>query len=76
MKPVTDTNGTIQNAMVLTAHQVTHKRVRCPVCAMMDFEKWPEGWDAHATHKCTGLDNGTPEERKQQFRAVTRHLFR
>ncbi len=75
MQPVCDHEGTILNAMVLTREQVTHKRVRCPVCASMDFEMWPEGWDAHAEHKCAGLDTAAPKARKLQFKAATRHLF-
>jgi len=75
MQPVTDQDGIILNAMVLTTDQITHKHVRCPVCAMKDFAMWPEGWDAHAAHKCAGLDAGPADQRKLQFRAVTRHLF-
>ena len=75
MQPVADQHGTILNALVLTADQITHKRVRCPVCSMKDFAMWPEGWDAHAAHKCAGLDDGPAEQRKQQFHAATRHLF-
>ncbi len=40
------------------------------------FEKWPEGWDAHAAHRCEGVNPGTPEERKAEFRRVLAHLFR
>jgi hypothetical protein len=40
------------------------------------FERWPEGWDAHAAHRCEGVDLGTPEERKAEFRRVLGHLFR
>jgi hypothetical protein len=40
------------------------------------FERWPEGWDAHAAHACEGLNPGTPEERKAEFRRVLGHLFR
>ena len=40
------------------------------------FEKWPEGWDAHAAHRCEGVNQGTPEERKSEFRHVLGHLFR
>ena len=40
MKPVPDPHGTILNAMVLTVDLVTQKRVRCPVCALKDFEMW------------------------------------
>ncbi len=42
MNPVCDPAGTILNALVLTTDQVTRKRVRCPVCASMDFVMWPE----------------------------------
>jgi hypothetical protein len=75
MKPVYDHQGTILNAMVLTAEQVTQQPVRCPVCSQKDFQTWPGGWDAHAAHKCACLDAATPETRKLQFKTATRHLF-
>jgi hypothetical protein len=40
------------------------------------FEKWPEGWDAHAAHRCEGVNPGSSEERKIEFRRVLGHLFR
>lgn len=71
------TDGTILNAAVLSADEVVHQRVLCPACMYMVFEKWPEGWDAHAAHRCEGVGPaGTPEERKAEFRRVLGHLFR
>jgi hypothetical protein len=70
------TDGTILNAALLSAAEVAHDRVLCPACTYKVFEKWPEGWDAHAAHRCEGVNPGTPEERKAEFRRVLGHLFR
>jgi hypothetical protein len=69
-------DGTILNAAVLSAAEVAHERVLCPACMSKVFERWPEGWDAHAAHRCEGVSLGTPEERKAEFRRVLGHLFR
>jgi hypothetical protein len=69
-------DGTILNAAVLTDKEVAHQRVLCPACMDMVFDKWPEGWDAHAAHRCKGVDSASPEERKAEFRLVLGHLFR
>ena len=69
-------DGTILNAAVLSPSQLTHERVLCPACMLEVFEKWPEGWDAHAAHRCEGVNLGTPEERKAEFLGVLGHLFR
>jgi hypothetical protein len=69
-------DGTILNAAALSATVVAHERVLCPACMYKVFEKWPEGWDAHAAHRCEGVNLGTPEERKAEFRRVLGHLFR
>ena len=76
MKAQRDPDGTILNAAVLTAAEVTHKQVRCPACMDMVFQMWPEGWDAHAASRCAGLGEGSPEERKAEFKRVLGHLFR
>lgn len=70
------TDRTILNAAVLSASEVARQRVLCPACMHKVFEMWPEGWDAHAAHRCEGLSSGTPEERKAEFRRVLGHLFR
>jgi hypothetical protein len=54
MKPQLSSTGTILNAAVLSAADVAHKRVLCPACMEKEFEMWPEGWDAHAAHRCKG----------------------
>jgi len=41
-----------------------------------EFVMWPEGWDAHAAHKCKGLEDGSPEARKAEFKRVLGRLFR
>ena len=69
-------DGTILNAAVLSDSEVAHERVLCPACMLKVFEKWPEGWDAHAAHRCEGVNQGTSEERKAEFRHVLGHLFR
>ena len=76
MKPQVSPDGTILNAAVLTAQDVAHKRVMCPICMDMVFEMWPEGWDAHAAHRCKGLEGDTPEVRKPEFKKALGHLFR
>ena len=76
MKPVTDDSGAILNAAVLHDSQVAGKRVRCPGCGVKVFEKWPEGWDAHAAHKCDGLEGRSEAEKKSEFKATFRRLCR
>ena len=69
------TDRTILNAAVLSAAEVAHERVLCPACMYEVFEKWPESWDTHAVHRCEGLNPGSPEERRAEFRRVLGHLF-
>jgi predicted nuclease with RNAse H fold len=42
--------------------------VMCPACGLKNFKSWPSGWDAHAAHKCPGVQGTTPAERKNDFR--------
>jgi hypothetical protein len=76
MKPQLSSNGTILNGAVLTAADVAHNRVLCPACMEKEFEMWPEGWDAHAAHWCKGVEGGTPQERRAEYKRVLNHLFR
>ena len=76
MKPQLSSGGVILNAAVLTATDVVHKRILCPACMEKEFERWPEGWDAHAAHRCKGVDGATPQARKTEFKRVLGHLFR
>lgn len=76
MKPQLSQDGTILNAAVLTAADVAHNRVLCPACMEKVFAMWPEGWDAHAAHRCPGMEPGPAEARKAEFRRVLGHLFR
>jgi hypothetical protein len=76
MKPQLSSKGIILNAAVLTLGDVAHKRVLCPACMEKEFKMWPEGWDAHAAHQCKGLEDGTPETRKAEFKRALGHLFR
>jgi hypothetical protein len=75
-KPVTNRDGVIVNAMVLKAEQVATLRVLCPLCGDKVFEMWPEGWDAHASHRCQGLTTVEEMERKAEFKAAAALLFR
>jgi len=68
-------DGSITNAAALTAADVTHDRVLCPICERKVFAMWPEGWDMHAAHKCR-VAGETHEERKAAFKRQLRHLFR
>lgn len=74
--PACDANGVILNAAVLTDRQVVNQRVLCPCCGEKTFEKWPLGWDAHATHRCSGLRSSGETERKAEFKKAFRNLFR
>ena len=76
MKTIRGSDGTILNAAVLSADDVAHEQVMCPICADKVFTMWPEGWDAHAVHRCAGLDAGSAEARKAQYKTALRHLFR
>ena len=76
MKPQLSSDNTILNAAVLTAADVAHKRVLCPVCMEKVFAMWPEGWDAHAAHRCPGLEHGPIDARKAAYRKALGHLFR
>jgi hypothetical protein len=68
--------GIIVNAAELPAADLVHKRVLCPACHSFVFQMWPEGWDGHAGHKCSGISGLTPSERKQEFRSRFSSLFR
>lgn len=40
----------------------------CPACGNHIFKRWPFGWDAHAAHKCTGLEEVDETARKAEFK--------
>ncbi|HEV2642726.1 MAG TPA: Swt1 family HEPN domain-containing protein [Candidatus Elarobacter sp.] len=69
-------DGVILNAAALTAADVALQRVLCPACEDKVFVSWPEGWDAHAAHACSGVGGATVAERKTAFRTRFAHLFR
>ena len=71
-----ETPGIIRDATGLTARDVAHRRVLCPACGVKVFKMWPEGWDAHAAHRCKGLSAVTEEERKAEYKSRFQHLFR
>ncbi|MFV8817121.1 DUF429 domain-containing protein [Haliea sp. E17] len=41
----------------------------CPACQTYNFKRWPLGWDAHAAHRCEGVEGDSPEARKADFKA-------
>lgn len=65
----------IRDVSGLTARDVAHKRVLCPGCGVKVFAMWPEGWDSHAAHRCTGLAERGLAARKAEFKSRYRHLF-
>ena len=74
--PIKNKHGYITNAADLRVDDVAHQKVICPLCDF-PFKMWPEGWDAHAAHRCEGqLSGDTPEERKKEYKRKLRHLFR
>jgi len=75
-KAVRGPDGSIRNALALTADDVARQRVVCPLCCDMVFAMWPEGWDAHAAHICGGVPGTTKQERKADFKRLAAHLFR
>lgn len=69
-------DGVILNAAELTPDDLAQQRVLCPGCGQKTFAKWPEGWDAHAVHRCAGVPGGSPDDRKAAFKSRFGHLFR
>jgi hypothetical protein len=74
MNVLYDSEGYIVNAAVLKPEVLHMQYVRCPACAEFPFFRWPSGWDGHA-QMCKGIDEGTVEERKAEFKMVLGHLF-
>src|SRR4030095_957420 len=74
--PRTDGKDVIQNADELSADQVVGRKVLCPACRKLVFQSWPEGWDAHAEHRCAGVTATDPARRKTEFKKRYGHLFR
>jgi hypothetical protein len=74
--PRTDERGVIINTPELRPDQVVGKKVLCPACRRLVFQSWPEGWDAHAEHRCAGITAVEPARRKQEFKRRYGHLFR
>jgi len=74
--PRTDDKGVINNAADLSADQVVGRKVLCPACRKLVFRSWPEGWDAHAEHRCAGITAVDPTRRKNEFKKRYGHLFR
>jgi hypothetical protein len=47
---------------------MTDATVLCPACGRHRFKRWPSGWDAHAAHTCSGLNETEAQARKSEFR--------
>jgi len=75
MRPVLY-DGVVMNAAALDSDVVVSQRVKCPACGVFTFQKWPEGWDAHAESRCEGLNAGSPVQRKEEFKKKFGNLFR
>lgn len=69
-------DGVILNPLDLSVGQVVHRKVACPACDDFIFKMWPEGWDAHAAWKCSGLESLEQDDRKLEFKKKFGHLFR
>ncbi len=76
MPIVRNSDGAITNAEDLTVDEVIRELVLCPACRDKVFQVWPEGWDAHAEYKCSGVLGGTEEKRKAEFKNRFSYLFR
>ena len=76
MKPVRNRAGVILNTAALRASQVIGEQVECPACCQKTFDRWPNGWDAHAAHQCAALEAEDKQERKAEFKGAFRKLFR
>ncbi len=74
--PRTDERGVIVNTADLRPDQVVGRKVLCPACRSLVFKTWPEGWDAHAEHKCSGVTANDPVRRKAEFKRRYSYLFR
>ena len=74
--PRTDDRGVIVNAADLRPDQVVGRKVLCPACRSLVFKTWPDGWDAHAEHKCSGVTANDPARRKSEFKRRYGYLFR
>ncbi|HKP30406.1 MAG TPA: DUF433 domain-containing protein [Gemmatimonadales bacterium] len=74
--PRLDDRGAIMNAADLRPDQVVGKKVLCPACRLLVFKTWPEGWDAHAEHKCPGITANDPVRRKSEYKRRYGYLFR
>jgi uncharacterized protein (DUF433 family) len=74
--PRMDDRGVIVNAADLRPDQVVGRKVLCPACRSLVFKTWPEGWDAHAEHKCSGVTANDPARRKSEFKRRYGFLFR
>ncbi|WP_100656993.1 DUF429 domain-containing protein [Alteromonas flava] len=64
-KPPTKLNPTTKVKQPVS--NASHQRA-CPACHQHEFKRWPFGWDSHAAHRCTGLKEVDPQERKKEFK--------
>ena len=71
-----NSDGIVINASELVVDEVVGDRVLCPACHDKVFQVWPEGWDAHAAHRCSGVAGNSEQERKANFKNRWSQLFR
>lgn len=64
-----------RQARLEVTHDERFRRI-CPACEFHEFVRWPFGWDAHAAHRCSGLEETTPVARKAEFKSRFGHMFR
>lgn len=53
----------------------SRRSMECPGCSSV-FVGFPLGWDAHAAHRCSGLEGTEPSERKREYKKKFGHLFK
>jgi hypothetical protein len=50
------------------AEAVSNHKKLCPACKNYWFKRWPFGWDAHAAHKCAGIEESDITSRKHLYK--------
>lgn len=59
-----------------TSSSLSGFEMGCPACGEHQFKRWPFGWDAHAAHRCAGLESVGADARKAEFKSRYGYLFR
>jgi len=66
--PTAEIMPTKRNKKTPSETKVGEHTKLCPACHAHMFKRWPFGWDAHAAHKCTGVDGVNIEARKRIYK--------